>query len=105
MDASKLTVGTHQANVCVGSNDPVRSLVAVPVTPEGDRGCYSYSDAHSISNTDTNSYGYTDTHSHTHSDRNSTSYADTNANSDSHAGADTCRDTECDPATSADSGA
>jgi len=89
MDASKLTVGTHQANVCVGSNDPVRSLVAVPVTPEGDRGCYSYSDAHSISNADTNSYGYTDTHSH----------------SDSHAGADTCRDTECDPATSADSGA
>ena len=32
MDASKLTVGTHHANVCVGSNDPVRPLVAVPVT-------------------------------------------------------------------------
>ena len=32
MDASELTVGTYHANVCVGSNDPVRSLVAVPVT-------------------------------------------------------------------------
>jgi hypothetical protein len=32
MDASELTVGTHHANVCVGSNDPVRPLVAVPVT-------------------------------------------------------------------------
>jgi len=31
MDASELTVGTHHANVCVGSNDPVRPLVAVPV--------------------------------------------------------------------------
>ena len=32
MDASELTVGTHHANVCVGSDDPVRPLVAVPVT-------------------------------------------------------------------------
>jgi hypothetical protein len=32
MDASDLTVGTHHADVCVGSNDPLRPLVAVPVT-------------------------------------------------------------------------
>jgi hypothetical protein len=32
MDASELTIGTHHANVCVGSNDPVRPLLAVPVT-------------------------------------------------------------------------
>jgi hypothetical protein len=32
MNASQLTAGTHQANVCVGSNDPVRPVVAVPVT-------------------------------------------------------------------------
>jgi hypothetical protein len=32
MDASELTVGTHNANICVGSNDPVRPLVAVAVT-------------------------------------------------------------------------
>ena len=32
MDASDLTAGTYHANVCVGSNDPVRPLVGVPVT-------------------------------------------------------------------------
>src|SRR6266540_4638945 len=32
MDASDLTPGTYHADVCVGSNDPVRPLVAVPVT-------------------------------------------------------------------------
>jgi hypothetical protein len=32
MDASELTAGTYHANVCVGSSDPVRPLVAVPVT-------------------------------------------------------------------------
>ena len=32
MDASELTVGTYNATVCVGSNDPVRPLVSVPVT-------------------------------------------------------------------------
>ncbi len=32
MDASDLTAGTYHANVCVGSNDPVRPMVAVPVT-------------------------------------------------------------------------
>jgi hypothetical protein len=32
MDASELSVGIHHANVCVGSDDPVRPLVAVPVT-------------------------------------------------------------------------
>jgi hypothetical protein len=32
MDASELTIGTYHANVCVGSNDPVRPLLTVPVT-------------------------------------------------------------------------
>lgn len=32
MDAGDLTPGTYHADVCVGSNDPVRPLVAVPVT-------------------------------------------------------------------------
>ena len=32
MNASQLTVGTHQANVCVGSNDPLRPLIGVPVS-------------------------------------------------------------------------
>jgi hypothetical protein len=32
MDASDLTPGTYHADVCIGSNDPVRPLVAVPVT-------------------------------------------------------------------------
>ena len=32
MDASELPVGIHHANVCVGSNDPLHPLVAVPVT-------------------------------------------------------------------------
>jgi hypothetical protein len=32
MDASELTAGTYHANVCVGSDDPVRPLVAVTVT-------------------------------------------------------------------------
>ena len=32
MNASQLTVGTHQANVCVGSNDPLRPLVGVPLS-------------------------------------------------------------------------
>jgi hypothetical protein len=32
MDASDLAAGTHQANVCVGSNDPLRPVVGVPVT-------------------------------------------------------------------------
>lgn len=32
MDASELTAGTYQANICFGSNDPVRPVVAVPVT-------------------------------------------------------------------------
>src|SRR4029078_10598674 len=32
MEASELTLGTHHANVCVGSNDPVHPLVGVPVT-------------------------------------------------------------------------
>jgi hypothetical protein len=32
MDATQLPVGTHHASVCVGSNDPVRPLVAVPVS-------------------------------------------------------------------------
>jgi hypothetical protein len=31
MDASDLTPGTYHADVCVGSNDPVHPLVAVPV--------------------------------------------------------------------------
>lgn len=31
MDASDLAAGTHQANVCVGSNDPLRPVVGVPV--------------------------------------------------------------------------
>ena len=32
IDASDLTAGTYHADVCVGSNDPLRPLVAVPVT-------------------------------------------------------------------------
>jgi hypothetical protein len=32
MDASELPIGTHHANVCVGSNDPLRPVVGVPVT-------------------------------------------------------------------------
>lgn len=32
LDGSDLTIGTYHANICVGSNDPVRPLVAVPVT-------------------------------------------------------------------------
>ena len=48
---SELTVGTHHANVCVGSNAPLRPLVAVPVTPHhvrqsrrgiDDSGCAHY---------------------------------------------------------------
>jgi hypothetical protein len=31
MDASELTPGTYQANVCVGSDDPERPILAVPV--------------------------------------------------------------------------
>ena len=69
MDASELTVGTYHANVCVGSNDPVRSLVAVPVTLTVTGGgtpspthsyshaCYGYSY--------TNSYAYWDAECHT----------------------------------------
>jgi hypothetical protein len=38
MDASQLAVGMHQADVCVGSNDPVRPVVAVPVTLEVTEG-------------------------------------------------------------------
>ena len=40
MDASELTVGTHHANVCIGSDDPVRPLVAVPVTLTVTEGHY-----------------------------------------------------------------
>jgi hypothetical protein len=32
MDASDLTIGTYQADVCVGSNDPLRPVIVVPVT-------------------------------------------------------------------------
>ncbi len=32
LDASDLVAGTYRADLCVGSNDPVRPLAAVPVT-------------------------------------------------------------------------
>jgi hypothetical protein len=32
IDASDLTAGTYHADVCIGSNDPLRPVVAVPVT-------------------------------------------------------------------------
>ena len=44
MDASELTVGTHHANVCVGSNDPVRPLVGSASYSDCNWRRHSYSD-------------------------------------------------------------
>jgi hypothetical protein len=79
---SELTVGTHHANVCVGSNAPLRPLVAVPITQHhafashtntdrntnGNAYCYSYWNSNSNADTEcyTDSDGYTDDYAKAH---------------------------------------
>jgi len=81
---SELTVGTHHANVCVGSNAPLRPLVAVPITQHhafashtntdrntnGNAYCYSYWNSNSNADTEcnTDSDGYTDDYAKAHAD-------------------------------------
>jgi len=102
---SELTVGTHHANVCVGSNVPLRPLVAVPITQHhafgshtntdrntnGNAYCYSY--WNSNSNADTECYTDSDDYSYGDADGYTKAYAHAKARTDAEASAVTAAET------------
>ena len=92
---SELTVGTHHANVCVGSNAPLRPLVAVPITQHHAFGSYTNTDR----NTNGNAYCYFYWNSNSNAD--TECYTDSDGYTDADGYTDNCAKARTDAEASA----